>query len=179
MHFEPEEVTDAGGNGDEGHVDKKIHGQLGENDAPGGAGAEEPGQQVIKEVHLHPRDGEKNKVPSHFFQPGQRPGAVRAHQGADRFGEDGAGHGGEKGGEPKPARILPNGEGIHGRADYRKIKVGEIKSDSDGLKDKEDPIVFFDRQEARPEGGPKAPRGGQAVRPRRKCRSRRSVWPWD
>ena len=35
MHFEPEEVTDAGGNGDEGHVDKKIHGQLGQDDIPG------------------------------------------------------------------------------------------------------------------------------------------------
>ena len=179
MHLEPQEVTDAGGDGDKGHVDKKVHRQLGKNNAPGRAGTEKPGKKVIKKIHLQAGDGKKEKVPAHLSQADQVPGTVRAHQGADRFGQDGSSDGGEEGREPEPSRIFPDGEGVDGRANGGELEVRKIKAYPDGLKDEEDAVVFFDRQKARPEGGPKAPGGGQAVRPRRKCRSRRFVWPWD
>lgn len=57
--------------------------------------------------------------------------------------------------------------------------VGEVEADGDGLKKKKNAIKVADGEEAGAEGLAKRPRGGQKIRPRKRCRTRRFAWPWD
>ena len=57
--------------------------------------------------------------------------------------------------------------------------VGEVEADGAGLKKKKNAIKVADGEEAGAKGLAKRPRGGQKIRPRKRCRNRRFVWLWD
>ena len=163
--FEPEEVADAHGQGEERDEGEEIEGHFRKNNGPSFSLSKKKGLEDVEEIHEEAVDSKEEEVPTELAEAGPGPAAVRADEGADRFRQDRARQGGEKGGEKESARGFPLGKGVDGLLHGGDAVVGEIKPDGDGLKKKEDAVVVADREQPGADGVPQGPGGGQAIRP--------------